>query len=1347
MPLERENIPGQERGSMKYKSKKIASLLLAFSLVFAAFAPVTSAKAQSVKATEYVGDREEGDAIPADTVFELDESYPEADEEGNVYSSVIPAEMLMQFDGAVALTLEFETTGTSEWPGFQTMTAARTKLAVKGNTSPWAATESLTIMLEEDQVELAVAEGGIQFRLEGMYFTGATLRAATPDDAYVGDWNEGYRIPASELEDYTGEVALVVDYRMLEENPYTWCNFSVNEVDGWRKLSAEEYAFTEYRVDEENLINVPSTDSTAVVVLTEETVATLVEKEGVVIQVYGIIIEDVTVMSATPKDTFTLCTSYPEPDVDGNVVSAAIPAEALLSHGGNVAFTVDYVTTGTVDYPYAVPRTLRWTELTPKGNISYEGESGTITFVLDASDITTAIAENGILFQLNGVYITKAKLAPATAKDYYVGDWNEGYRIQASELAEFTDDVALYIDYRTVDNELYEYPMFSVNKVEGWEKFTEEDYVYSDYPLNTEYNLFSVPTDKSRVCVVLSAEAVAEAMAGGGILMQVSGLIIDNVILADGIENTGEIVLDSSYPAADENGNRTSKAIPATALLPFEGTVAVTLNFVATGENEWPGMSVLTAKGSLLFVEGNTYPWNAETGTITFVLDEEDVNRAIAEGGIVFRLDGVYFTQAQVRQATEYDYYVGDWNTGATISEDELAAVSGDVTFTVEYLMMPGYDWYGFNLSDGSTWTALTKDDYVTASCLNDYDWIVVDNSSTKFSVTVKEEAVQRVIANGGGMSVSVYGLVVEDVVIGDVGEEEPEGDLVFLPTELDTSGYGYTAEALEDGALAVSFEDQYQEIRFEFPEEIDLSEYDKLVVTLETASLEQKDTVVLKVIPTDAEPDQYDNPTPITEVFGVVKNPAGDVEVDLSRFADKKIDRLGIMASEGPCDANVYRIAFLAKGSSTVVIPEVELSTLPEGSLVVTPAEAYFDGYGFAKEESENGALAVSFEDEYQEIRFRFPNGVDLSGYDKLVVTMASASAEQKDAVALKVIATDAELDEWSNLNPFYTEWGVVKYPGGDVIIDLSEYADKTVERLSVMSHEGAFDAEVYIYRIAFLPKEGGSTTPDNPGGGGDDVTPTDPIEAFVTRMYRIILEREPDAGSATWVNGLKDGSMTGVRVADGFVLSDEMLNKDISNEEFVKILYRAFFGREADADGLATWKNLLDAGCKKTYVFAGFANSTEFGTLCAEAGIVQGRAAEYLADRQTGLSEADYKVWCFVERMYMEVLNRTADEPGVRSWVGALQDGSMTGVQVADGFIMSEEFLAKNMTNEEYVRIMYRAFFGRDADAEGLATWTNALATGWTKQDVFAGFANSNEFGVLCGQAGIVQGTAEGK
>ncbi len=251
--------------------------------------------------------------------------------------------------------------------------------------------------------------------------------------------------------------------------------------------------------------------------------------------------------------------------------------------------------------------------------------------------------------------------------------------------------------------------------------------------------------------------------------------------------------------------------------------------------------------------------------------------------------------------------------------------------------------------------------------------------------------------------------------------------------------------------------------------------------------------------------------------------------------------------------------------------------------------------------------------------------------------------------------------------------------------------------------------------------------------------------INSFVERMYLIILEREPDVGSLTWIEGLEMGEFTGVRVADGFVMSDEFMNKNVSNEEYVKILYRAFFGREADTEGLATWTGLLDSGCKKAYVFAGFANSTEFGTLCTNAGIVQGRAVEYLADKQAGISEADYKVWCFVERMYMEVLNRTADEAGLRNWVSYLQNGTMTGIQVAEGFLLSEEFLAKEMTDEEYIHIMYRAFFNRDADLDGLETWTKALQNGYTKNDVFNGFANSVEFGVLCELAGISRGVVE--
>ena len=91
-----------------------------------------------------------------------------------------------------------------------------------------------------------------------------------------------------------------------------------------------------------------------------------------------------------------------------------------------------------------------------------------------------------------------------------------------------------------------------------------------------------------------------------------------------------------------------------------------------------------------------------------------------------------------------------------------------------------------------------------------------------------------------------------------------------------------------------------------------------------------------------------------------------------------------------------------------------------------------------------------------------------------------------------------------------------------------------------------------------------------DNQDNNKESTKENKDIEAFVTRFYQQCLEREPDkAGLDGWVNGLKTCSKTGADVANGFIFSPEFINRSTTNEEFVTILYRAFFDREPDPGG----------------------------------------------------------------------------------------------------------------------------------------------------------------------------------
>ena len=122
---------------------------------------------------------------------------------------------------------------------------------------------------------------------------------------------------------------------------------------------------------------------------------------------------------------------------------------------------------------------------------------------------------------------------------------------------------------------------------------------------------------------------------------------------------------------------------------------------------------------------------------------------------------------------------------------------------------------------------------------------------------------------------------------------------------------------------------------------------------------------------------------------------------------------------------------------------------------------------------------------------------------------------------------------------------------------------------------------------------------------------TPTaapDPaIEQFVSRLYAVCLDRQPDAkGKAGWSAMLRSGEKTGAAVAYGFVFSPEFTGKKYDNTAYVQRLYRALLGREAEAASLTGWVAKLDSGAlTRQQVLEGFSASLEFAKLCKGYGI----------------------------------------------------------------------------------------------------------------------------------------------
>ena len=238
-----------------------------------------------------------------------------------------------------------------------------------------------------------------------------------------------------------------------------------------------------------------------------------------------------------------------------------------------------------------------------------------------------------------------------------------------------------------------------------------------------------------------------------------------------------------------------------------------------------------------------------------------------------------------------------------------------------------------------------------------------------------------------------------------------------------------------------------------------------------------------------------------------------------------------------------------------------------------------------------------------------------------------------------------------------------------------------------------------------------------------------------FIERLYVVALNRASDeAGKEYWMKRVMNAGYTGADCARFFLIdSGEFSARGLNDGQFVEVLYRTFFDREADQAGKDFWMGKLGSGVSRSSIVNGFINSTEWCNLCAVYGVKPGASGGYAANKPSRSAER------FATRLYEQCLGRAPEADGLRYWSMALTNHQTSGSWAAKSFFVLPEFVKMNLSDEEFVTRVYRTYMGREPEISGLVYWTGRLASGLSREEVLNEFANSAEFSNICKDYGI--------
>ena len=241
--------------------------------------------------------------------------------------------------------------------------------------------------------------------------------------------------------------------------------------------------------------------------------------------------------------------------------------------------------------------------------------------------------------------------------------------------------------------------------------------------------------------------------------------------------------------------------------------------------------------------------------------------------------------------------------------------------------------------------------------------------------------------------------------------------------------------------------------------------------------------------------------------------------------------------------------------------------------------------------------------------------------------------------------------------------------------------------------------------------------------------------ISEFVVRLYQSAFDRIPDEeGHIYWIEKLRSQEKTGAQIVFDFLNSQEMRNKNLSDLNYLNILYKTLMDRTADSSGINFWLDCLRNGCSKTGVLRQFTLSSEFQNICDDYGIKRGIPV-VLENRDQNLF-----LTMFVNGLYKNVLERSGSVDELNGWIGQILSGNRSVESVCKSFFTSTEFIKKNYSNDQFIIILYRTLLGKDPDSAELSLDRQRFSEGRQRTEIIESLLYSRDFAIKVEDIGLI-------